>query len=206
MQCRVMQGELSALIDGELSARAEAVVRHHVATCGRCALVLEDLVRVHGLAGSDHVAEGRAPELTARIMRAVAGAACMPVAVRRRAFTWRGAAAAAAAAVLLGVAVMWPRGVSQPRPVENLVASTEKLLVDISATVAHTGRGIRAAPARAATQAQSMFTNLSVAMAADRVPELIALSADAFPEGVSRMSSFLGNMLGGSGQGVSRDL
>ena len=46
MQCEEAQGDVSALIDGELSGERQQAVATHLATCSICAALAEDYRRI----------------------------------------------------------------------------------------------------------------------------------------------------------------
>ncbi len=69
MTCDTCRSQLTALGDGELAPEAAAEAERHLQTCPACALLRADLAAVGGMADAWPL---DAPDITARVLRAVA--------------------------------------------------------------------------------------------------------------------------------------
>jgi len=133
MNCKKAHRKLSAYLDGELSAKAEAAVREHIATCQTCASALEELSALGSLLDAEPGMEPR-PGFIERLTEAAeaerrrAIVTAMPARwAARPAFSRVAAALMMAAGLWLGAAM--GGAVSQDGSVE--LAGTDELLLDL---------------------------------------------------------------------------
>jgi hypothetical protein len=106
--CAQVDERLAEWMEDELDARERVTIEHHIAGCGRCAMLVRDLEGIRRDAAALPVlAPSRDlwPEIDARIQAPVISLeqARMPVVRRARNVWWMGAAAAALVAVTAGV-------------------------------------------------------------------------------------------------------
>jgi hypothetical protein len=196
MRCEIVQAQLSALLDEELSHSAAEVVERHVRSCGRCSLRFEECRRVKHLLDAMSVPETAA--VADRVMAIVSkekpGHEPLPAAVesrpgRIRSFTRYLVASAALVALL--VPGPWADRPDEPQsPVGQLVVTTGGIFDGMGNAIAEAGRGIVTVPERAAESARTAWLDIASNASPPRLSDAVTLSGRLISdelEGVSTM-------------------
>jgi hypothetical protein len=126
MDCRDIRETISACVDGEASPDEAASVREHLASCGRCR-VLEQQMRALG-AGVRQV-RGRVPDrFREEVFARLESEGVLPPRKKMFSVSWRWAAVPLAAAAGLGLFLLTsretPRGLAPPGPATARVESS----------------------------------------------------------------------------------
>lgn len=208
MHCHEVAQQLSALLDGELSASAEEAVTRHIDSCGHCAVQHEQLKQVDRLFHQTKLPEHRLPRLTDRIMASVSGPEkdsyprAKPMSRDKSGLfsperRW-GTFVRAAAVILFACLVLTPFWIGSPREtdaVANIMKETEVLLADISRTFSTAGWAVAAAPQDMANNVKGVWLAMAGDTAENRLSEALEQTQAAIPDGVDAVSGYLGQFL-----------